>query len=102
MHESEFDIIRASYGSHPWRAVHRETGDIWSSVVPQRFDHPGLGVMPLTGVRFFRTKRECVASLRADLAFRARLTAGLCPVCGTKRGGGPQLHTCTPIAEGAP
>ena len=100
--EQDFDIVRSGGGPNPWRAVYGEYGTVWASVAPIPFDHPDLGGMMLTGNKFFRTKRACLVSLRRDLEWLARLEAGLCPRCGTKRGDKAQLHTCTPTAEVAP
>lgn len=57
--------LRAPYGSRPWSA---ELDGQPLSGLPVRIDHPDLGPTVIMGPRYWRTKREAVAAVKALMA----------------------------------
>jgi len=95
VNESDFEIRKAPYGSHPWSAVHRETGARLAGL-SVRFEHPDLGWTTIRGAVLYTRKRDCVAAMRAYVDHVNTLAAGgagTCPRCGRSVG---VVHTCTP------
>jgi len=59
-----YRVERQSYSRSPWRVLDATTGEqVWRN---EKFDHPQLGVIAISGPVCFERKRDAVAWVQAQ------------------------------------